>query len=82
MKNIFAGSHTEHRYRAHYSLDEEKSSSLRQLNDFHPAQFQSFFAEAGKGHSTVVQLTQKSNKYDQIAAPYFLVANNYVCYIN
>jgi hypothetical protein len=64
-----------------YSLDEEKSSSLPQLNDFHAAHFQSFFAEAGKRHSTVVHLTRKSNKYDQIAAPYFLVANNYVCYV-
>jgi hypothetical protein len=81
VKNIFADSHTEHRDHEHYSLDEEKSSSLPQLNEFHAAHFQSSFAEAGKRHSTVVHLTQTSNEYDQIAAPYFLVANNYVCYI-
>jgi hypothetical protein len=28
VKNNFAGSHTEHRDHEHYSLDEEKSSSL------------------------------------------------------
>jgi hypothetical protein len=82
VKNIFAGSHTEHRDPAHYSLDEEKSSSLPQWNDFHPTHFQSFSAEAGKRHSTVVHLTEKSNKSDQIVAHYFLVANKYVCYIN
>jgi len=66
VKNIFAGSHTEHRDYAHYILDEEKSSTLPQLNDFHPPHFQRLFAKAGKRHSTVVHLTEKSNNMTRL----------------